>query len=193
MVDLSRFRIDGEVECPTTRPVAPVLTGRVLAVDQTLNSAGWAMLDSRAGIVHVREVGVVAGMSDQTGHAQTLEQGAGIFEEFRRLIERVRPDYIVHEYPPVVRPGLKMQRPESSLVAANSLRNAALLTGTTVLPMVNAQQVKRRFTGNTKATKKELGDAVMALDPSLGDLKPMNEHVRDAIALGWAALEREQG
>lgn len=190
--DLTKFRvIEGEGRGWTLDPVQPRWRGNLLAVDQTLNSSGWVILRSSADGVRIGAGGTLRAWTEKTGHEGTLQQGEILFDLFCDTIAAYEPNFIVHEFPPISRPGLKMSRPESSLVAADSLRCAARAKGVPALPMVGAQQAKLRFTGKPNAEKSEVKAALETLYPELTERSPMNEHIRDAIALGLVALERE--
>lgn len=187
--DLSKFReakAAGIKEPWRLEPIVPRLGLTILAVDQSLGNAGWAIIERDGSI---GECGNLKTTSTLTGHAGTLDQGSRQFGMFLDLVRSYSGvGLVVHETPPISRPGMKMQRPESSLVSANSLRNAAHVVGIDV-HMVSAQKAKVRFTGNAKAEKREVAAGLALLDPSLLTRKPLNEHIRDAIALGWLACE----
>ena len=191
-MNLTEFRLDDEPIAFVLRPVAcPHKDKRVLSVDQTLGASGWAILQWNLTLdrLSVCETGMVSTTSDLTAHEGNFDQSDQIFVQFYDLLGAVLPDVIVHEYPPISRPGLKMRRPESSLLAADALRHAAIIRGIPIAKMVPAQRTKTRFTGNPKATKADIKVAVEALDPSTKSMSPMNENVRDAIANGWLAME----
>lgn len=186
--DLSRFRADDPT--PVTkeiRPLVPRFQHRFLAVDQSLTAAGWALIQPTGAVA---ETGTIKIPSEVTGHEGTLLRGSEQFLEFHRILRLYMPAMVVHETPPISRPGMKMMRPEASLVSANSLRCAAILLGIPV-KMVGSQKAKTRWTGKRDASKKEVRQALLAIDPTLAERKPFNEHIVDAIALGWVALESE--
>lgn len=186
---LANFRVGRQTEKPewALKPLAPRWSGTILAVDQTLGASGWAYIEPD-GTVY--DTGTVRGHTDLTGHAGTLDKGTLLFAGFLGLLEVYKPSLVVHETPPVSKPGNKMMRPESSLVAANSLRNAAHHYGVPV-KMIGSQKAKHRFTGQRDADKKQVRAALVSLDPRLATHKPMNEHIADGIALGWVALEEK--
>ena len=191
MKSLSDFRVDDDAGF-VLRPVDCVWKNRrVLSVDQTLNHSGWALLHWSVSEqrITVGETGMVRTTSERTSHEANLEQADLIYVDFKHLLRRLRPHIVVHEYPPVSRPGLKIKRPESSLLAASALRNAAIDLGIEVYRPIPAQSVKVRFCGNPQATKADIKIAVEALDPETKAMAPMNENVRDAIANGWFAME----
>ena len=160
----------------------------MLTVDQSLGAAGWAYIEPDCTVV---DTGTVKGVTDLTGHAGTLDKGTQQYAAFVGLIGVYKPGLVVHEMPPISNPKAKMARPESSLVSANALRNAASHYGVPVT-MVGSQKAKHRFTGKRDADKKEVRAALESLDPGLATRKPMNEHIADGIALGWVALEEQQ-
>lgn len=187
MKDLSQFRVDGDVskDAWVLQPLNPRFSGSILAVDQSLTAAGWAIIQSTGGVTRT---GTIKVASEATGHEGTLTRGAEQFSEFLSLLEVFGPAGVVHETPPIARPGMKMMRPEASLVSATALRCAAISAGIPVR-MVGAQRAKTRWTGKRDATKKEVRAGLLSLDPGLVEIKPFNEHIADAIALGWVALE----
>lgn len=186
---LANFRVGRQTEKPewVLKPLTPCWPGTVLAVDQTLGASGWGYIEPDGTVA---ATGTVRGHTDLTGHAGTLEKGTVQFVQFLDLLDAYLPSLVVHETPPVSKPGNKMMRPESSLVAANALRNAAVYLGVPVT-MVGSQKAKHRFTGKRDADKKEVRAALEALDPTLVGRKPMNEHIADGIAIGWVALEEK--
>lgn len=196
MKSLSDFRVDDGPGF-VLRPVECSRSMRgidVLSVDQTLNASGWGLLrfNHHHDAIEVRDVGMIGTETIKTSHEGNLDQSDKIYLAFKSLLLLRHPQLVVHEYPPVSRPGLKISRPESSLLAAAALRHAARDCGIPVYRPIPAQSVKVRFCGDPKASKADIKVAVETLDPSVKTMKPMNENVRDAIANGWFAMEEGQ-
>jgi Holliday junction resolvasome RuvABC endonuclease subunit len=57
--------------------------------------------------------------------------------------------------------------------------------------MIGAQKAKKRWTGSARAEKSAVKDALLELHPYLATIKPMNQAISDAIAIGLLALELE--
>lgn len=186
--DLAKFREERATEKAEFGPRRVKVTRprNVLAVDQTLSTSGWALIEPDGKVV---ETGTLRTAPDPTGgHSGNLGRCTTQFLAFAALIRKTLPDVVVHEIPPVTRPGAKMSRPESSLLAAAALRNAAIMQPVEV-EMIGAQAAKKRWAGKSNADKRLVHTALRILDPRLEEIKPMNEHILDAIALGWLALE----
>jgi Holliday junction resolvasome RuvABC endonuclease subunit len=186
-VDLSGLDYIREGAAPKSQEIAKIEAldpGRtILAVDQSLSNTGWAFLIGKVVIL----TGNIK-TDPQKGHEGTLTRGGDLFAEFCHLLDDRRPDLIVHELPPV---GSRMMRPESSLVAAQALRDAAI-TREVPVRMVGAQKVKKRLTGNGNAKKPEVRQAILSFDPQVREKKPLNEAIFDAIGLGWVMCEQER-
>lgn len=185
---LDRFK-EGEPEggpaplVPMVAPITPKLWQFTLAVDQSVRDTGWAWMFGST----VHETGNirVQTFENKKGQEDLLQKADLIFEKFLEMLDDMKPALVAHELPPA---GGRLRSPESSLAAAVALRNAAWVKKIPVV-MYQSQKVKKRVTGNGRATKAEVREAVLHLDPKIRDLKPRNEAIYDAIAVGWVACE----
>lgn len=166
-------------------PVWHTTTDTILAFDQSLANTGWALISGGK----VTEVGNIKTEDEATGHEGNLNRSLKVFAAVNQLIWRTAPDRIVHELPPV---GSRMVRPESSLLSALAIWLAAYLDDLDVT-MVGAQKAKKRWTGSARSSKAELKAALLELHPYLATLKPMNQAISDAIAVGLLSMELEDG
>lgn len=192
LTDLAQFRGDAspkkKVEW-TIEVVQPIFAGRILALDQSIANTGWAVIEqggrvSAQGNLKTEPTTTAKSRS----HEDLLQRASILFNEFVLLMQEVAPDLVVHEMPPA---GGRMRGGgESSLVTANAVRNAATALAIPVR-MESAQRAKKRWTGNGNAEKKMVKEALLRLEPSLADRKPMNEAIYDAIAVGWLASEEQ--
>lgn len=177
---LSDFKAEADSEIG---PVWHTTTDTILAFDQSLANTGWALISGGK----VTETGNIKTVKEDKGHEDNLKRALIVFNRVNSLIFKTVPDRIVHETPPV---GSRMVRPESSLITALSIRVAAQLEDVPVT-MVGAQKAKKRWTGSARAEKSEVKEALLSLHPYLATLKPMNQGVSDAIAIGLLAMEMQ--
>lgn len=192
MTDLSALSKFADDQSGQDEPIKPMVphspSRRILSFDQSIANTGWAYLHGRILVAQ----GNLKTEGMAKGHEDTLQRAVVQWEAMAELIgwytsRSMTPTFIVHETPPV---GGKMVRPESSLTSALSLRIAAAQFDLPLV-MIGAQKGKKRWTGNGNATKKELREALYRLKPSLEAESPMNEAIRDAISIGWVAMEME--
>jgi Holliday junction resolvasome RuvABC endonuclease subunit len=192
---LERFRstLDDQESLPGMKvEVAPIewqYPGLILVVDQSLAATGWALMADMAVI----DTGMCKTEGEGKGHEDTLRRGRELWYQFRDILFSHPPiDMVVHELPPI---GSAMMRPESSLVAAMSLRLAIESVQEEIIPvkMIGAQAVKKRLTGQGGASKRQVSQVVRRICPEVIGMKPMNYNVTDAIGLGLVAGERRNG
>jgi Holliday junction resolvasome RuvABC endonuclease subunit len=170
-------------------------TGRLLAFDQSLARTGWALLDADASkqTLKVCEVGMLpTEPGDVTGFEDSFRRGVELYRSSAALIWQHEPDIIVHEMPAVRRERSRNQ--EAPFVSAMAIRCAAAATKAEVV-MVNAQHVKKRLTGNAKADKKDVREALIG-SPSVegiarSELDYWNSDVFDAMALAVVHATQE--
>lgn len=189
---LGRFLVDGDEVAPrppkVIAPFAPVIPvgQQIIAFDQTLAHTGWVVLTSHivlaAGVIVPPPVEV-------KGPPLSIDRGVVLHREMKALIGRWKPVRVVCEMPPVM--GHKMHRPESSLMAALS---AAVAADEMCLPLtlVPAQKAKVRFGGDKDAKKMKVREGIFGAAPFTRDVKPMNEHISDALALALLFMESDQ-
>lgn len=192
MASLADFRVDGKA--PEPKPLievlAPKFEGRILAFDQTLGNVGWVYCQAEAAEVRVVRTGHIKtepGMRGAKGDEDNLQRTVAIYHEVWSIVKEIDPHLIVHESPPA---GGRLARPDSALLAAAAVRIVAADADCPV-HMVHAQRVKKLLTGNGNAQKRDVAAAVRRAMPGLVErrIKPLNEHVYDAIGLAVVAAE----
>jgi Holliday junction resolvasome RuvABC endonuclease subunit len=198
-LDLTRFAGDGPAGPSRKKawefePIRMRYVGTILAFDQTLGHTGYVVLDCRewreGRLPIIRHVGMIEpGPTGEKGHLDNLLKSEAIFAEVMALVKEHQPTRVAHESPPTG--GGKLHRPESSLMAAQSLRLASRLQGVTDIQMIHAQSVKGRMTGNRAADKKDMHAVLYQEYVSLAATKPNNENTRDALGVGTLAAEKE--
>lgn len=187
LTDLSRFRLGATPTPPWATPVF-FASGHVLAFDQSLSATGWVRLWSSpdsglrvlaAGSVLLHAKDFPAGSEGSLRKAVDLHgRMAGVCKDW------LWPETVlVHEAPPA---GGAMSRPESSLMAALSLRLAA---GREPVVVQN-QHSKKVLVNNANATKKQWHTALDAISIEGRNLV-RNEGERDALCLALTYLYDE--
>jgi hypothetical protein len=171
---------------------------RILAVDQSLSATGmvWLAVGRRELTVYQAWTFRSEAGEDADGHEQNLQRAMDLGNQIDDVIRVVHQDvaHVVHEGPPVG--GGRIMRPESSLLAALALRQAAALWEVPIAPMVQPQTHKRIVCGNGNATKKEEHAALAQLAATLPILdydRVTNEAIRDALCVALAHLTRKEG
>lgn len=175
--------------------VAPTLAdlaiGSVLAFDQTFSKTGWVFLTSYDDSLHVVAKGVIKEPPTQwSGFEDTLVRALWMSERIAHVVGIYKdsqptcvpqPPAVVHEMPAV-----KGYRPESSLLAALAVRQAASAHDLPVF-MVSNTHMRRVLTppGSDPTSKVPVRLAVSRYrDTSKG----WNQDERDALALGLTFL-----
>lgn len=200
MSDLSQFRI-GE---PDGSPMVPLkildirYKGKIIAFDQSLSKTGYVVLSNLPKTYmdtefKFEQTGMLNAKDDLKGHEKTLDRGMDLFWEIQDVCKAHRPDAVIFETPPA---GGKMSRPESSLLAALTIRLAAIIENPFVkLHMMSRQKAAKRWTGNGNADKKVVRAALEAL-MDYHHIERLsgywNEHVFDALSLGLLFMEGDR-
>lgn len=172
-----KFRVDGEA---STRIVKqqPV-DAPVLAFDQSLANCGWVLLAAKPSLVAWGTIKT----EPAGGMIGNIERGTELAAQVRQVFAAYGYEIasVVLETPPIL--GIS-RRGESSLLAAQVIHTEATRGGYSV-SFVGAQRVKKRLTGNARASKREVKQAVAGWGLSPAKL---NEHVSDAVGLGLVAM-----
>jgi Holliday junction resolvasome RuvABC endonuclease subunit len=197
---LAKFAVDGheaeeEVEAPDR--LGPIIyKGRILAVDQSLGTTGWAWMTTNDGNYGVTDTGLIVTepISGLTSYEEAFVRATNLYTYFRNLLDLVNPHLVVHEMPsvrPNPRAGLKDR--DASMCSVMALRSAVREFGRARIKMLNAQHVKKVLTGDRGAAKKEVATAVHERIPGLRSRKNLrlNEHTHDAMALGIVIAAEE--
>lgn len=190
---LSRFRSDEDgpvvvksfVPAPLLIPDVPL---DVLSFDQALANTGWVWVTHRGGGEYTLQAGMlVPPEMNAKGNELSLRRGGWLFDQIFGMVIEGAPGVVLHEEPPVARG--RMSRPESSLLAALAVRNAV---GSKAVP-VSAQTAKKRFAGDPNADKRLVRQGLLSVFPPAATLKPLNEHIIDALALALVWIETTHG
>lgn len=175
-------------------PFTPASSITILAFDQSMAKTGWALMSSEHP--YVLMAGTLSTTAVETGYEGDFQRVVELHLDMTKIIRGNyhshgfdNPTLVAHETPPV---GNVIGGGRSSIMSACALRVAAAEAW---LPthMVGAQRAKARLTGKRDATKQEVGVAILEMWPHLSIMKPWNEAVRDAIAVGVVAIEEYQG
>lgn len=161
------------------------LSRQILVFDQSLANTGYALIYGQ----QVAATGNITTEIVDKGDEDNFRRGLVIYEAVRGLINHFQPTHILHENPPV---GGRTIRPDSSLISAMAIRVAAHRTDIPIA-MLHARTAKKRWTGNANAKKKPMKTAMLSLHPWLNQIKPMNEAIIDALAIGFLAAEMTDG
>jgi hypothetical protein len=168
--------------------------GRVLAFDQSLTATGWVKVIRGYDGVLVVGAGKVRDLySGEKNSIETqLRRGVEVFEQAYVLIdEATHAGYsVIHESPP--NPAAVKGGGYGSLLAAQSVRNAAALAQTTI-EQLGAQPAKTLICGSAKAQKPEAHAALKDCFPWIeGSHLITNEAHRDALLIALLWLRRKK-
>jgi crossover junction endodeoxyribonuclease RuvC len=157
---------------------------RVLGVDPGLVATGWAVVDSGAGRLDVRDHGVVETRADMALEAR-LE---AIHAEIDRVLEHHAPEVLILEdlYS-------EYRFPRTALLMAHArgvICLAAGRRGVAVVALAPAE-VKRAVAFNGGASKAQVQHGVQHLFGL--DRLPRPSHVADALALAFTGASRLGG
>lgn len=162
--------------------------GMVLFFDQSLTATGWVKVVSGPGLTQVAAAGKFPSLPGENSIETQLRRGVQVFEHAYVLIDQaVGVGYeVAHESPP--NPKAVKGGGYGSLLAAQSVRNAAALVGVPI-EQLGAQPAKKLICGSAKADKSE-AHAVLKAEcfPWIeGSEHVTNEATRDALmgALLW--------
>ena len=189
-----RFRV-GQITTPVITPQTLTIDPpswpldapmRVLSFDQSLSNTGWCLLVEREGRPWVETTGMIKTEGDKSMPSK-LARGLEMHNSMVEVIDLMQPDFITYETPVG---GPAMMSADSSLLAAQALVIAAAAFEVPTQTVASGR-LKRHLTGSGKATKKEVKEAVLARMPDLVErkVKPLNEHIFDAIGVGLTFLE----
>lgn len=179
LADLKNFRTDGEAP-PRPKIELPADHPAILAFDQSLSNTGW--VDVRQG--EIVGVGTIktGSPAKAKGHLGSLIQASLLVKPIRSLLEERPGATVVIETPPVGR----LQRPESSLLAASVIYNETKMISTKI---VGAQRGKSFICGNGNAKKAEAHEALAERAKDIPGFDAIsNEHQRDALLLALVVI-----
>jgi hypothetical protein len=184
----------------------------VLAFDQTIRNAGWALIVHEAIGTRVVKAGTCrtrpgelggweSTLSDAVEVARQIEGVVAMADDWVATSTRYSSQglfEVAHEAPPLGGNSAQMKRSESTVLAALGVRMACSRLGVR-LTMQQNQSVKRLLfdvgTGEGQVklgdiTKARLGHAVAALEWLEGREQLTNEHQRDAAGIALLRLSR---
>lgn len=168
--------------------------GNVLAFDQSLSATGAVALSCRPDGLHVVESttlrtkrpGAEAG---KEGPQEAVQRAYALRWLVRGFLERYAYGWVVvNEAPPTG--GNKLERPESSLMAAQVIHFEALDFTYQLAPMIAIGHHKQVTGGDAKAKKPAHHAVLKAWAPSVvrGFEKVTNSDERDALSVGLTYL-----
>lgn len=210
LLDLDQFRPDAEAS-PAARKSKPAWApptlghfrpGMLLCFDQSLSATGFVVLSREVGRITIHESRTL-----RTRRPDSDESKEGPAEWLLRaktlrslMYDALYPFSIapqsgwavVNEAPPTG--GNKLDRPESSLMAATVLHMVVADLGLPMLPMVGVYTHKRLTCGVHNAKKKDHHAVLNTYCPNLvhGWSKVTNPDERDSASVGLAALLRPE-
>lgn len=191
IADLSKYRSSGD----EVRPRELVLVDRedatLLLVDQTLGNCALVLMTLSDGRLSVWYSTTLRPGTALKGNEGNLARSEQLQEMLIKVLGSWSGDIdrVIHETPPAAN---RVQRPESSLLAAHCLRWAVKVTSGVPVESIGSQRAKAHVCGNSRATK---GEAHAEMLVRYGDLIQgyrdhiTNEHLRDALMLGLTYLE----
>ena len=163
---------------------------RVLGIDPGLNVTGYAVLEVATGGPKVCEAGIVRGKTRESLTARLLEIHEGVADAIRSLAPSAMAlEQLYSHY----------KRPRTAILMAHARGVICLAATQAGIPVVsyNATEVKKTLTGNGRASKLQMQQAVQR-ELRLSCL-PEPHDVGDALAIAlcyyyrqpqWAALAR---
>jgi Holliday junction resolvasome RuvABC endonuclease subunit len=160
--------------------------GVVLGCDPSLANFGWTLIDSRKSLDPVA-CGCFEALTALEGNDAVLKRAEDLYGILSGWLEGTPCDVIAYEMPAARN---LVQRPESALLAASSLRLAAKACGRP-LSMVSANRAKLLVAGYSRADKKRVRNAIRERFPHLR--MRMNEHMLDAYAIGLTYIQEPTG
>lgn len=171
--------------------------GHVIAIDQSLAHTGIVSVINHQGFFRVIQAESWKIDSDgAVGHEDSLRRAVLLSTVLREFFQEHRnPAWVIrHELPlPLNNP--KINRPESSLVAATAVRVVAAELSIPIAEMMGAQTHKRITCGKANADKIEHHAALayLASDLGIGGWELVtNEAKRDAASIAIAHLFQEK-
>ena len=170
--------------------------GYGIAFDQSLTSTGYvyfSFLGRDAPEFAVHEMGMIKTSPETTGWIDTLRRAVDIFQEVSQLLDRLPSiDLVLHETPPFgASPSI--HRPDASIVSSVAVQCAASLHGVPA-SMVSANSVKHHMTGNSRADKKRVREALELKFGEALDVPTFsrNEHTFDALGIALTYVETDE-
>lgn len=169
----------------------------ILAFDQSLAATGFVHLSlSTQGRLFVADAQTfrTTATEGKGGHEENLDRALIQYQNFKKVLfgYHYRGGFtVVHEMVPVG--GGKLVRPESSLLAAHSLRTAVAELEMERAPSVAVGEHRKAICGNAKAEKREAHAVLAELARKLDILNYKaitNDNTRDALCVALAHLRR---
>lgn len=169
----------------------------ILAFDQSLAATGFVHLSvSSHGHLFIADAQTfrTTATDGKGGHEENLDRALAQYQRFKEVLfgYHYRGGFtVVHEMVPVG--GGKLNRPESSLLAAHSLRVAVAELEMELAPSVAVREHRKAICGNSKADKREAHAVLPELAEKLEILNykaVTNDNTRDALCVALAHLRR---
>jgi Holliday junction resolvasome RuvABC endonuclease subunit len=164
--------------------------GRAIAFDQSLASTGYVLF-TFDGSLQVEDMGMIKTSSTFSGWTDNFYRAQWIYTEVVNLFGQHKLDLVLHEMPPIGGSPF-LRRPDASIVAATAIQCAASHVGLEV-KMVSAQVVKKYLTGNYRAEKKGVREALLERFGTTlqGHKFSLNEHTYDALGIAVTYVETQ--
>lgn len=168
--------------------------GGVIAIDQSLSACGAVALHMEQSlmVLDVAVFRIPAPVDGRGGRELDMRRALLLREQvspwLARMIRTMQMEGVVHEAIPE---GNFIKHPEASLLSAMAVNVAAQDHGISVLTPIHKYTHSNFTCGNSKATKKEHGAALMKLAEELNIFNRQlitNEALRDALSIGLTQL-----
>lgn len=173
---------------------------RVVAFDQSLAHTGWCwIVTSAAGVPEVAETGMIETVTNgNEDYEDSFQRGVTLFHRYLELLLRISPNLVAHEMPAIIGGRMAASKNakkgrEGNLIACTALRCAHSIyegqTGRLIpLDMLNNQHIKKVLTGDARAEKAAVREAVRKLYRLDGRGLRLNENTYDSMGVGTVAL-----
>jgi Holliday junction resolvasome RuvABC endonuclease subunit len=122
----------------------PKVDETMIAFDPSLANTGWVLVRMGRAI----DQGVIKTPPSDTGIRGNLERSETIYSEVAFLLKTYVPVYVACELPAV-----QGYRIDAALLSSQAIYLASAHTLNVVPRLINSQHVKKRITGNARASK----------------------------------------
>jgi Holliday junction resolvasome RuvABC endonuclease subunit len=168
-----------------------------LAIDPSLRNTGWALMDTEkvydVGLIHTKRDSDRLVYLDNQRCLSELSNGI-------RHAPRYTPEGIPRDVYMEAKGGSKSAKAAAAMAMAQGVMIGALECDHPI-HLILPQEVKKRFCGDRRASKDDIRVRVDELYPEAFGMmvdkgfkaKKYNEHIYDAIAIGWAINQRRNG
>lgn len=162
----------------------------VLSIDQGIAHFGYAVLDVQKDSISLVDYGCF--ISNSNGNQQVRVYK--LISSFEALIEKHKPQYIIHERLFFSPPGQNSRKKSASILNTNMITGAIwYIAGKHEIEVFqySPQTVKKELCGNGRADK-ELVISIIEKRFTIECLKTHKEHICDAVSIGLTFISKEQ-